>query len=350
MAEEVYRFDRFELRASDRLLLRDDAPLELGGRYLDALILLVRQEGRLVSKDRFLGEVWDGVPVTDEALTQCVRALRRALGDDAARPRFIATQPRHGYRFIAAVSRVTPVEVATAPQDRRSASLLRLGLAGLAGGAAAGALGGLVYGAVGVVDASGGGGASAVLVLVCLTLIVGLLGGAGVGLGVASAAYGPARTALWRIVGGATGGLLVGALANLVGSDAFGVMFGRAPVGITGGAEGALLGAAIGGGVVLAISRGWSPRRGALAGAGLVGTAAAALTLMGGRLMGGSLDAVATAFPASRLDLTGIGGLFGEADFGPVSEALTAGLEGALFGGVMVAVLVRALRRDQAER
>src|SRR5919112_3792579 len=98
-----FRFDRFILDPRDRQLTRDGAPVELNARYLDALALLVREAGRLVSKDRFLDEVWRGVPVTDEALTQCIKTLRSRLGDDAARPRFIETVPKHGYRFIAPV-------------------------------------------------------------------------------------------------------------------------------------------------------------------------------------------------------------------------------------------------------
>lgn len=43
--------------------------MELNARYLDALILPVREQGKLVSKERFLEDVWRGVPVTDEALT-----------------------------------------------------------------------------------------------------------------------------------------------------------------------------------------------------------------------------------------------------------------------------------------
>jgi DNA-binding winged helix-turn-helix (wHTH) protein len=98
-----FRFEGFSLDARDRRLRRGDVPVELNARYLDALTLLVREQGRLVSKDRFLEEVWRGVPVTDEALTQCIRTLRRQLGDDAARPRFIETVPKHGYRFIAPI-------------------------------------------------------------------------------------------------------------------------------------------------------------------------------------------------------------------------------------------------------
>src|SRR5687768_9623525 len=103
MAPGSFRFDNFLLDPVDRQLKRDGAPVELNARYLDALALLVRDAGKLVSKDRFMDEVWRGVPVTDEALTQCIKTIRRQLGDNAASPRFIETVPKHGYRFIAAV-------------------------------------------------------------------------------------------------------------------------------------------------------------------------------------------------------------------------------------------------------
>ena len=82
------RFEDFELDAGNRRLLRGSEPVELNGRYFDALALMVGEPGRLVTKDRFMDEVWRGVPVTDEALTQCIRTLRKQLGDNAAAPRF----------------------------------------------------------------------------------------------------------------------------------------------------------------------------------------------------------------------------------------------------------------------
>ena len=63
MTTERLRFDRFVLDCRNRQLRRDGVPVELNARYLDALILLVRERGRLVSKDRFMQEVWQGVPV-----------------------------------------------------------------------------------------------------------------------------------------------------------------------------------------------------------------------------------------------------------------------------------------------
>ena len=124
-----YRFDAFLLDTDDRRLSRDGVPVEVSQRYLDALALLVGEAGRLVTKERFMAEVWAGVPVTDEALTQGIRTLRRALGDDAQVPRFIATVPKHGYRFVAEVTRAaaTPSSAA-APSDT-----LRLAIGGRSG-------------------------------------------------------------------------------------------------------------------------------------------------------------------------------------------------------------------------
>src|SRR3954451_11541640 len=101
-------FEQFVLDPDDRQLRRGPDPVELNARYFDALALLVREQGKLVSKERFLDEVWRGIPVTDEALTQCIKMLRKALCDEAGSPRFIETVPKHGYRFIAPVGRTEP--------------------------------------------------------------------------------------------------------------------------------------------------------------------------------------------------------------------------------------------------
>ena len=139
-------FGDFVLDPAQRRLWRSGEPVELNSRYFDALALLAREPGILISKDRFMAEVWRGVPVTDEALTQCVRALRRQLGDDAARPRFIETVPKHGYRFIAPVSAQgeAPAPAPVAGSGLRR--LLLLGGAGTLGGGVAGTIGGLLYG------------------------------------------------------------------------------------------------------------------------------------------------------------------------------------------------------------
>jgi DNA-binding winged helix-turn-helix (wHTH) protein len=362
MAAGNFRFDRFCLDPDNRRLTCDDAPVELNARYLDTLALLVSEQGRLISKDRFFEEVWRGVPVTDEALTQCIRTIRRQLGDDAARPRFIETVPKHGYRFIAPVTRVGSVPAATAEPAASAVTvptppvwrrLFLTGGAGMAGGGVAGAFGGLFYGLAGVARPldSGVGAASVVLVLIALTALVGLAGGAGVSFGVAAAGL-AGRGILWSLLGGAGGGLVVGALVKLLGLDAFNLLLGQSPGEITGAGEGALLGGAIGFGAWLGGGglRAVPARLGVLATAVAGGAAGVLITLLGGRLMGGSLDLLAGRFPGSRISLDPVGALFGESGFGLLSRGVTAGLEGALFCSVVVAAIILARRIAGGER
>lgn len=348
MAAGRFHFDRFSLDPDDRLLTADGAPVELNARYLDALVLLVRDAGKLVSKDRFLDEVWRGVPVTDEALTQCIRTLRRQLGDDAARPRFIETVPKHGYRFIAplkdgeAVATPAPSPPVVTPAWRQA---LLTAAAGAIGGAAAGGIGGVFYGFAGAAQTQpqGMGSSSVLAVMVCVCLLTGLLGGLGVGAGIAAANLRGQRPWYWSAIGGGLGGLVVGAVVKLLGLDAFNLLFGSAPGGMAGGLEGLVLGALTGAAAGL-IGR-TTPGK-ALAGAVFEGALGGlAISLANGRLMAGSLDALAHQFPQSRLTLAPLGQLFGEASFGIVSRFGTAILEGALFAVCVVGAILYARRR-----
>lgn len=351
MPAGCFRFGDFTFDPGERLLRRDGERLELSGRYLDALALLLREQGRLVTKDRFMTEVWRGVPVTDDALTQCVRALRRRLGDDAARPRFIETVPKHGYRFVAAASWVeAQPRVATVPIPVDWLALLRTaGLAGL-GGAIAGVGGGLLYGiaASPPLSAQGMGAISMLLVLLAVSVALGLVAGVGVGTGVALAELLPRDRWQWRTAGGMLGGLVIGGVARLVGLDAFTLLFGRSLAGMTGAAEGALLGAAVGFAVWRAATRGLAVAASAATGA-LAGAAAGLLVpLLGGHLLGGSLNLLARGFPDARFRLDAIGALLGEGGFGRASEVLTATIEGGLFGLCVVGTL--AVARGRAEQ
>lgn len=348
---ERFVFGEFVLDAGERRLTRGGEMLDLGGRYLDALVLLVAEHGKLVAKDRFMDEVWQGVPVTDEALTQCIRALRRVLGDEAARPRFIETVPKHGYRFVAPVEREDlvdePVPMLWRPFDWR-AVLMTGGAAGL-GGALAGVGGGMFYGlgAAPYPTGTGMGGVSILLVLIALGTLLGLAGGAGVGIGIAVAQFAPSRKWQWSAAGGMFGGLAVGALAKLIGLDAFELLFGHAPAEMTGPAEGALLGAALGAAVWAAQTYRLSFARNLAAGGAAGGVAGLLIPVLGGHLLGGSLNLLATSFPDSRFRLDALGRVLGEDSFGRSTELATATLEGALFGVCVAGALAwtRALLR-----
>ena len=116
----AYEFASFRLELLTRRLLREAVPIPLTPKAFETLLVLVRHRQRVVSKGELLTAIWPDSFVTEDSLTQNVWALRRALRDDSTQPRFIATVPRTGYRFIAdaAETRADPKAL-----DRRSQSL-----------------------------------------------------------------------------------------------------------------------------------------------------------------------------------------------------------------------------------
>lgn len=95
--------------------------VKLEPRKMRLLMALAAQPGRLVLADELLDTVWKDVVVTPNSLYQSVAQLRRQLGDDPGRPRYIVTVPRKGYRLVAPVraaetsAGTTPAATAVAP-------------------------------------------------------------------------------------------------------------------------------------------------------------------------------------------------------------------------------------------
>jgi DNA-binding winged helix-turn-helix (wHTH) protein len=341
---DSFAFEGFVLDTGERRLTADNQRVDLNGRYFDALALLVREHGKLISKDRFLAEVWRGVPVTDEALTQCIKTLRRQLGDDASRPRFIETLPKHGYRFVAPVEVLeTGLTRSADPSADHWRDFVMVGSAGTLGGAIAGVIGGLIYGFAGASLEPGAGAFSILLVLLSITVLVAVIGAAGVSFAIATAAFAPMRSWQWLTIAGAGGGLITGAVVKLLGIDAFTLLIGRAPHNITGAMEGLLVGGGIGASAWFA-KRMALKRQAAALGAGSGALAAVAAVLLGGHFLLGSLATLTRDFPDSHLNVARFGGLFGEPQFGPITELVTAALEGALFAACVVAAIQIANR------
>ena len=95
-----YRFGEFTVNEATRLLLRGEDEIALIPRYFDLLLMLIRRRPEAVTREEIFEHVWKDVIVSDGALTQAVRTLRKSLGDPARDPRFIRTVSRHGYRFV----------------------------------------------------------------------------------------------------------------------------------------------------------------------------------------------------------------------------------------------------------
>jgi pimeloyl-ACP methyl ester carboxylesterase len=106
-AARIQTFGEFRLDPVSGHLYRDDTVVALAPKAFALLQSLVRNAGRLVSKQELLADVWPGVFVGDAVLKGTIRELRKALEDDSHEPRYIETAHRRGYRFIAPV---TPLE------------------------------------------------------------------------------------------------------------------------------------------------------------------------------------------------------------------------------------------------
>jgi len=103
-----YRFDGFELDGETGTLSRQGEPVPLQDLPLRLLIVLAEAAPATVSRETLHEALWP--PGThldlDASLNTAVARVREALGDDASSPRFVATVPRKGYRFVATVEPV----------------------------------------------------------------------------------------------------------------------------------------------------------------------------------------------------------------------------------------------------
>ncbi|MFO1315513.1 MAG: winged helix-turn-helix domain-containing protein [Burkholderiales bacterium] len=112
-AAAVFRFDRFELRPRERVLLADGESVRLGGRAFDMLVALVARRDRVVSKRELMDVVWPKLVVEENNLQAQVMALRKVMG-----PAAIATVPGRGYRItlpVRATDAPAPADVPAAP-------------------------------------------------------------------------------------------------------------------------------------------------------------------------------------------------------------------------------------------
>src|SRR5204862_3655358 len=101
--KRVYQFTEFSLDSGQKSLLHHGAPVALAPKAFDTLLILIENSGQLVSKEELMRQVWPNTFVEEGNLTFNIKELRKLLGDDARKPRFIETVPRRGYRFIAPI-------------------------------------------------------------------------------------------------------------------------------------------------------------------------------------------------------------------------------------------------------
>lgn len=100
---DCYIFGPFVLDRRARVLLRNDQPVVITAKIFEALVVLVENRGRVVTKDEFLETLWPNTTVEEANLVQTISTLRKALDDNPKQHRYIATIPGRGYTFVGSV-------------------------------------------------------------------------------------------------------------------------------------------------------------------------------------------------------------------------------------------------------
>jgi len=101
MLSERLQFGPFVLDVGRYELTRSGKPVRMERIPMDLLILLVREEGRLISREEIIERLWEKNLHfdTDNSINTAIRKIRNSLGDDAGNPQYVETVLGKGYRF-----------------------------------------------------------------------------------------------------------------------------------------------------------------------------------------------------------------------------------------------------------
>jgi DNA-binding winged helix-turn-helix (wHTH) protein/Tol biopolymer transport system component len=99
LIEQCFQIGEFFLDPANRLLRYGEAPVSLSPKAFDALVYLVRNPGRLLTRDELMQALWPDSYVEEGNLSVHIFQVRRALGTAADGKAYIQTVPTKGYRF-----------------------------------------------------------------------------------------------------------------------------------------------------------------------------------------------------------------------------------------------------------
>jgi DNA-binding winged helix-turn-helix (wHTH) protein/Flp pilus assembly protein TadD len=121
-------------------VMRGGEPLDVAGLSFQLLRYLLQQGDRVVGFDELIEHVWAPAVVNEETVTQRIKLLRQALGDDGRNPRYIRSVRGRGYQLCGVPREIAPdhvVEKARTPppSQARRAALIVLSVCALGFGA-----------------------------------------------------------------------------------------------------------------------------------------------------------------------------------------------------------------------
>jgi TolB-like protein len=103
-----FRFDEFEIDLGQQELRRSGQVVRIEPQVFELLVHLVRNSHRIISKEELIEAVWQGRVISETALSSCVSAARRAIGDSGKEQRRIRTASKRGFRFVGSLDDITP--------------------------------------------------------------------------------------------------------------------------------------------------------------------------------------------------------------------------------------------------
>src|SRR5688500_18028169 len=106
---KIYNFDGYRLDPLKRKLERDGHGIHLPAKAFDLLVVMAENSGTLMEREKLFELLWPSQFVEESNLSVTVSALRKALGEQKGKERYIVTIPRQGYRFIADVTSEEPL-------------------------------------------------------------------------------------------------------------------------------------------------------------------------------------------------------------------------------------------------
>lgn len=118
-AKVMYEFGPFRIDTERYLLMRGEESIPLSPKVFETLLFLVKHHGEVRKKDEIINSVWPDTFVEESNLAQNIFLLRKALGEEKNEHRYIVTIPGVGYRFVAAVTEQTALQV---PQPQPAAA------------------------------------------------------------------------------------------------------------------------------------------------------------------------------------------------------------------------------------
>ena len=110
-AKQLYEFGPFRVDPEKELLLRGDESVPLMPKTFQILLVLIRSNKVVVSKDELMKSVWPDTFVEETNLSRNIFLLRKVLGESADSHKYIITVPGRGYRFAEDVQLVPEEEL-----------------------------------------------------------------------------------------------------------------------------------------------------------------------------------------------------------------------------------------------